>query len=268
MIKKTLADKTRALILKCGDRDDFRIFNANLEKYNYMSFYPFFDEDEDGNVAFTNPCILIGFSDSDSTGVMDRQEAFNANAGTEDDMFFVDSALAYMLNEKRVLISTSEIEPIKLQPISWDAILNAESVGEPDWGDLGVPLLEYLREDSPPYSYDSFIISFLEKQSRVSMKLIFRSGDYSNTKKTTLVYFNGEFVGAMKNSGYDGCNCEVYVFEEEKWFRMMEFIKIESGVDKLLEKSIVTHMDKTKDPDEFLFVPGVTGVVGLHEGIK
>lgn len=43
MIKKTLADKTRALYLKCGDRDDFRIFNANLEKYKYMSFYPYFD---------------------------------------------------------------------------------------------------------------------------------------------------------------------------------------------------------------------------------
>lgn len=268
MIEKTLADKTRALILKCGDRDDFRIFNANLEKYSYLSFYPYFDDDEDGNIMWDTPALLIGFSDSDSTGRMDRQTAYNKNFGNDDDMFFVDCALAYMLNEERVVISTSEIEPIKLQPISWDAILNAESVGVADWGDLCVPMADYIGTVDQTHDFDKCIIQYLKNQTDIRMKLIFNEGDICSKRKTTLVYFKDELVGALTHTGYDGCNSTTHAFDKEKWFSLMKFIKDESGVDKLLERSIVTVMDTTRNPDEFLFVPGVTGVVGLHEGIK
>lgn len=264
MIKKTLADKTRALFLKCGDRDDFRIFNANLEKYKYMSFYPYFEEDENDNVQLDVPCLLIGFSNNDRTGPMSRQDAYNANMGNDDDMIFVDSALAYMLNEERVVISTSEIEPIAISPISWDTVLKAESVGEPDLGDICEPLLTYMRESSPPYEFDLYVIDFLKHQDKVTMKLIFRDGELSETRKTTLVYFQNEFVAALKNTGYDGCNCDVYAFDEEKWFSTLEYIKNESGVDKIFERSIVNLMDTTRNADEFLFVPGVTGVIGFQ----
>lgn len=264
MIKKTLADKTRALILKCGDRDDFRIFNANLEKYKYMSFYPFFSEDDDDNILWDTPSLLIGYSNTDSTGPMSKSDAFNANGGSEDNMFFVESGLAYMLNEERVLINTSEIEPISISPISWDTVLKAEEVGEPDYGDICDPLLSYMRESSAPYEFDQHVIDFLKKQDKVTLKLIFRDGSVSDTRKTTLVYFRNEFVAAMKHTGYDGCNCEVYTFDEEKWFSTLEYIKIESGVDNLFEKSIVNLMDTTRNPDEFLFVPGVTGVTGFQ----
>lgn len=264
MIKKTLADKTRALILKCGDRDDFRIFNANLEKYKYMSFYPFFEEDENNNILWDKPCLLIGYSNTDSTGRMNKQDAFNANGGGEDNMFFLDSALAYMLNEERVVISTSELEPISISPISWDTVLQAESIGEPDWGDICDPLLCYMRESSAPYEFDTHIIDFLKHQETVTMKLVFRDGEMYDTRKTTLVYFKNEFVGALKHTGYDGCKCDVYTFDEEKWFSTLEYIKVESGVDKLFERSIVNLMDRTKNADEFLFVPGVTGVIGFQ----
>ena len=264
MIKKTLADKTRALYIKCGDRDDFRIFNANLEKYKYMSFYPYFDEDEDDEVLYTTPSIMIGFSDCDSTGPMSRQDAYNANMGNDDDMIFVDCALAYMLNEERVVISTSEIEPIYISPISWDTVLQAESIGEPDLGDICDPLLCYMREGSAPYEFDEYIIDFMKNQDKVKLKLIFRDGTLSDTRKTTLVYFHDEFVAALKHTGYDGCNCDVYAFDEEKWFSTLEHIKNESGVDKLFERSIVNLMDTTRNADEFLFVPGVTGVTGFQ----
>lgn len=258
MIKKTLADKTRALILKCGDRDDFRIFNANLVKYKYLSFYPYFENDENGDIRWDTPSLLIGFSNSDSEKEMDNATAYAINEGSDDDMFFVDSGLAYMLDNKRAVIRTDEIKPIKIEPISWDTVLKAEEVGAAEWGDLCEPLAEYMRESSPPYEFDRLIIEYLKKQSEIRLKLIFNSGSIRKRRKTTLVYFNDEFVGAMKHKGYDGCNCNVYAFDESKWFQMMEFIKVESGVDKIFEKSIVHIMDITKDADEYLFVPGVT----------
>lgn len=258
MIKKTLADKTRALILKCGDRDDFRIFNANIVKHKYLSFYPYFDTDSNDDILWDTPSILIGFSNNDKEGALDNQDAYMLNAGKDDDMFFVSTGLAYMLDQKRVVISTSELEPIPIEPISWDKVFDAEVISTGNWEDMCTPVAEYCNCDSYPYEFDNTIIRYLERQTSIRMNVIFRDGSVSNVRKTTLVYENDECVGVIKQRGYDGSNSTTYCFDEGKWLALMQKIKEESGVDKLLKKRIVHVMDWEADADEFFYVPGVT----------
>lgn len=256
MIEKTLALKTRALYEKAGDRDDHRAFNNALLNFRYMAFYPYSsmedDDDED------DPCLLIGFSNKSITGCMDRAEALSTLHQKDDLVLYVSTALAYSLDWKRAVYSTSNIEPIHVPPVPWSTVLDAEVLGQAQMDILSGPVADFMAVGDVAYEFDTVLSNYLEDQTDIRIDVVYRDCLRHDINTTNLVYFKDELVGIIKSYGSDGMICEVSTFDVDKWNDFMRHIVFHSGIDKYVKKRTILILNKNKDPDEFVFVPGVT----------
>ena len=261
MIQNILVSMMRNTYMAYGDRDEHRKFNSNLKKYKYVFFYPFFGDDENGDESIEiDPSLFVGFTDNPSEKTMDRTTARGLSSLGDDDSLYVESSLAYMLDHKRMVISTASIEPIPVAKVSWKTLLDAPVLRKGNYCIMCEYVLSHLRLSTATYDFDKTVIEFLQDQNKIELDVVYSTDNHAGEKQSsTIVKYNGTPVGIIQNSGWDGINSKLCVFCRDEWDDMMSYLVVTSGVDKLFRDEYITVIDLERDPDEYTFVPGVTG---------
>lgn len=262
-MKHRLASIFRNTVLTLGDRDDHRMFNKDLKKFKYLSFYGYTEKDDDDNGYF-----LVGFSDSDKEGYfVDR---YDVSALVPEGYFkdYLTSNLALHVHNTRLVVSTDEIEPIPITPVSWDALLKADVICSGEAEHLAYSVFEYMENDMP-YEADAECVNFINKcinEGTIRLDVVYRNEHQQSHRMyldtTTLVYFNNEVVGFLRVEGRRGTqNQTTSCFDWNKFESVLKYIIDNAGLQKYKKSSIVV-VDLTHDCDEYTFVPGVTNPRG------
>lgn len=261
MFESRLIANFRNFVINRADRDDLRRLNAAIDKYKYISFFSFNDEDDD-----TKDCnmLFIAFSNDSSTGFFsDNYEIRNLCVQQDNLEFYVYSDCAYHFPRQRIVVSTDTVERFYLEPVSWDSIFKAPKLQDGDWYDLSYIVFDYMNLPDAPYGSEIDCIEYLRGQTNITLDVVYRDDNKTTrtVRSTTLVRYNGNIVGVISSEGRRGSPMtKAFSTNVSSFHAVLDEIILEAGLDKYREPDNIIVLDLNKDCDSYFAVPGITPI--------
>lgn len=259
--------KVRAYYQK-QNRHIRRQFNENLNRYKYLTLFPYGDEDAtDDPDAVACRCFYISFTNvSTPVSTCSAAHSRGRNNGIEE---FIETPYANVF-EKDIIISTSEIPELYISDAPLELLLNAPVLSSGELEHLSNSITSVLNYELP-WIAESEVIQALQSEEKLYkfeviredvQRMKSRSGvelQHFTGYRTHRLVVNGSIVAFIEASGRELQSVKTVVLDEGAYLSFANHIIDVSGVRQYLDKPYVIMTD-FKNVDMYVRVPGVSGI--------
>lgn len=250
----------RNFVLNEGNRKQIKTLNRRLKEYKYILVYPFYSEEKSNKLK-----ILVGFSNEIKVFKLEEETMQKAMKHVEYTSFILSVSNDEEKIEETLVFETSNFEPIPVEDISWDNLLNAPAISLGDFSLIQDSFLEFFNLTDCGYEneihFSKFFLNKSNKPEDLELKVVWCDVD-SDQKYgyiITLVCWKNQTIGWISTSGKWLDSRQASTINPDIWIDMMNFLYEKTGFTRPNNMRGVSVYDITKDKvDDVCIVPGVS----------
>lgn len=257
-ISETFIESYRNLVFTEGKRKEIKTLNRRLNEYKYILVYPFKEEENSNKLK-----VLVGFSNEIKILKFGKETMMQALQHVERNNFVLNISDVDEKIEETLVFETSQLEPIPVEDISWDNLLNAPTISLGNFNLMQEFFLEFFNLTDCEYEdgiyFSNFFLNETNKPEELELKVVWRDVDsdekYGNI--VTLVCWKNQTIGWVSTSGRWLDSNHASTINPDIWIEMMNAIYEKTGFTPSNKIRGVSVYDITKDKvDDVCIVPG------------
>lgn len=258
---KTFPENYRKLILSQNSRDKNKKYNKQLKNNSYILVYPF--KRDDNKLEY-----LVGFSNNPKVVPVGDDFMSEAYQHVKNNYEVLTTTDTETTIKETVVIPTSSFEPIEVEKISWQAIIDAPKIEDGSFDLLVNSFLEYFSLDSveyidgkPIFDFNHYFCQDNNQPKDLELRTVWIDVDdeekYGNIE--TLIFWKNKFIGWVSRSGRWLDSTDTSTVDVMAWQDLMETIYKNTGfVRENLLKGVTVYDMNQEHVDDLLHVPGIS----------
>lgn len=258
--KESFPNDYRNLVMSLNSRDKSKRYNNRINNKKYVSIYAF---DNDGKVE-----LLIGFTNEAVINPVEPEfisKAYRCVAGNYDLITTSDPISNF---KETIIIPATEFQPIEVEKISWQSLIDSPKIEEGDFSILSKSFLEYFSLDSNEYfdennkfDFNNYFYNEQNKPEELELRTVWIDVD-SNEKYgdiQTLIFWKTKFIGWTTQSGKWLDSLTTSTVDVEGWKDLMQTIYNNTGfVRENFLKGVTVYDMNNVEVDDVAFVPNIS----------